>query len=166
MGNSELHNQGWGTAAPTTFPRGSPLSGDVRRYPGQTGDFWDEKHLDAQVPSESESHSVMSSSFQPHGLYSPWNSPGQNTEVCSLSLPQGIFPTQGSNPGVLHCRQILCPPMNSRFGFRERRGGARGSGSVYRAGMVYWVSQCLKDGWGQMWETDLGQSFVIRIESV
>ena len=39
--------------------------------------------------------------------YSPWNSPGQNTGVSSLSLPQGIFPTQGSNPGLLHCRQIL-----------------------------------------------------------
>ena len=43
----------------------------------------------------------------PHGLYSPWNSPGQNTGVDSLSLLQGIFPTQGSNPGLLHCRQIF-----------------------------------------------------------
>ena len=42
-----------------------------------------------------------------HGLYSPWNSLGQNTEVGSLSLLQGIFPTQGLNPGLLHCRQIL-----------------------------------------------------------
>ena len=57
--------------------------------------------------SESENHSVMSDSLQPHGLYSPWNSPGQNTEVGSLSLLQGIFPTQGSNPGLPHCRQIL-----------------------------------------------------------
>ena len=40
-------------------------------------------------------------------LYSPWNSPGQNTGVGSLSLLQGIFPTQGSNLGLLHCRQIL-----------------------------------------------------------
>ena len=39
--------------------------------------------------------------------FSPWNSPGQNTEVGSLSLLQGIFPTQGSNPGLLHCRQIF-----------------------------------------------------------
>ena len=39
--------------------------------------------------------------------YSPWNSPGQNTGVGSLSLLQGIFPTQGSNPGLLHCRWIL-----------------------------------------------------------
>ena len=42
-----------------------------------------------------------------HGLYSPWNSPGQNTEVGSLSLLQGICPTQGSNPGLPHCRRIL-----------------------------------------------------------
>ena len=45
--------------------------------------------------------------LRPHGLYSPWNSPGQNTGVCSLSLLQGIFPTQRSNPGLLHCRWIL-----------------------------------------------------------
>ena len=55
----------------------------------------------------SESCSVMSNSLRPHGLYSPWNSPGQNTGVGSLSLFQGIFPTQGSNPGLLHCRWIL-----------------------------------------------------------
>ena len=39
----------------------------------------------------------------PHGLYSPWNSLGQNTRVSSLSLPQGIFPTQGPSPGLPHC---------------------------------------------------------------
>ena len=46
--------------------------------------------------SESESRSVMSDSLRPHGLYSPWNSPGQNTEAGSRSLLQGIFPTQAS----------------------------------------------------------------------
>ena len=45
--------------------------------------------------------------LQPHGLYSPWNSPGQNTGVGSLSLLQGIFPTQGLNLGLPHWRQIL-----------------------------------------------------------
>ena len=45
--------------------------------------------------------------LRPHGLYSPWNSLGQNTGVGSLSLLQGIFPTQGSNPGLLHRRKIL-----------------------------------------------------------
>ena len=55
----------------------------------------------------SESRSVVSDSLRPHGLYSPWNCPGQNTGVGNLSLLQGIFPTQGSNPGLPHCRQIL-----------------------------------------------------------
>ena len=40
-------------------------------------------------------------------LYSPWNSPGQNTGVGSRSLLQGIFPTQGLNTGFPHCRWIL-----------------------------------------------------------
>jgi len=38
---------------------------------------------------------------------SPWNFPGQNTGVGNCSPLQGIFPTQGSNPGLLHCKQIL-----------------------------------------------------------
>ena len=56
--------------------------------------------------NESESHSAVYDSLQTHGL-SPRNSPGKNTGVGSLSLLQGIFPTQGSNPGLPHCRQIL-----------------------------------------------------------
>ena len=56
---------------------------------------------------QSESRSVASDCLRPHGLYSPWNSPGQNTGAGSRSLLQGIFPTQGSNPGLLHCRWIL-----------------------------------------------------------
>ena len=53
----------------------------------------------------------MSNSLQPHGLeparlLCPWNSPGKNTEVGSCSLLQGIFPTQESNLGFLHCRRI------------------------------------------------------------
>ena len=45
--------------------------------------------------------------LRPHRLYSPWNSPGQNTGLGGLALLQGIFPTQGSNPGLPHCRWIL-----------------------------------------------------------
>ena len=52
--------------------------------------------------SESESHSVVSDSLRRHGLYNPWNSPGQSTGMSSLSLLQGLFPTQGSNPGLPH----------------------------------------------------------------
>ena len=65
------------------------------------------EHLPAEEKWKSESHSVVSDSLWPHGLYSPWNSPGQNTRVGSLSLPQGIFPIQESNWGLLHCRWIL-----------------------------------------------------------
>ena len=50
----------------------------------------------------------MSNSLRPHGLNNLWNSPVQNTGVGSLSFLQGIFPTQRSNLGLLHCRQILC----------------------------------------------------------
>ena len=49
----------------------------------------------------------MSNSLQPHGLQSPWNSPGQNTAEGSLSLLQWIFPTQGLNSGLPHYRRIL-----------------------------------------------------------
>ena len=59
------------------------------------------------VPEVKAKVSVVSDSSPPHGLYSPWNSPGQNTGLGSRSLPPGIFPTQGSNPSLPHCRQIL-----------------------------------------------------------
>ena len=77
-----------------------------------TSDMWDpnQKHSHSRPdswPIESESHSVVSDSLPPHGLYSPWNSLGQYTGVGSLALLQGIFPTQGLNPGVPYCRQIL-----------------------------------------------------------
>ena len=53
---------------------------------------------------------VMSDSFQPHGptrLLCPWGSPGKNTGVGCHFLFQGIFLTQGLNPGFLHCRRML-----------------------------------------------------------
>ena len=58
------------------------------------------------------SHSVVSNSLQPHGLYPakllcPWDSPGKNTVVGCHALLQGIFPTQGLNSGLWHRRQIL-----------------------------------------------------------
>ena len=53
--------------------------------------------------------SVVSDSLGHHGLYSPWNSLGRNTGLGSLFLLQGIFPSQGSNPGLQHSRQFLYP---------------------------------------------------------
>ena len=64
--------------------------------------------------SVSESPSVMSDSLWPHGLYSLWNSPDQNSGVGSLSFLHGIFPTQGLIPGLLHYRQILYQLSHNR----------------------------------------------------
>ena len=68
--------------------------------------FFRAESVHSRLPVEwvSESRSVVSDSLWPHG---PWSSPGQNTGVGSLSLLQGIFPTQESNPGLPHCRWIL-----------------------------------------------------------
>ena len=59
------------------------------------------------------SHSVISDSFWPHGLQPtrllcPWNFPSKNAGVSCHALLWGIFPTQRLNPGLLHCRWILC----------------------------------------------------------
>ena len=81
----------------------------------------------AQLSSQSNSHihtrplekpepwldgSVVSNSLRPHELYParllcPWESPGKNIGVDCNTLLQGIFLTQGSNPGLLHYRWIL-----------------------------------------------------------
>ena len=50
---------------------------------------------------------ILSDSLWPHGLYRQWISPGQSTGVGNCSLLQGIFPTQGSNPGLPHRKWIL-----------------------------------------------------------
>ena len=65
-----------------------------------------------QIGIGSISHSVVADSLQPHGLKTarllcPWNFPGKKTRVGCHSLLQGTFLPQESNPGLLHCRQIL-----------------------------------------------------------
>ena len=51
--------------------------------------------------------SLQSRGPYPARLLCPWDSPGKNTGVGCHALLQGIFPTQGLNPGLLHYRQIL-----------------------------------------------------------
>ena len=68
---------------------------------------WHRQLMPEWLWSESEGRSVVYDYLRPHGLYSLWNSTGQNTGVGSLSLLQGIFPTRGSNPCLPYCRQIL-----------------------------------------------------------
>ena len=55
------------------------------------------------------SDSLWSHRLEPTRFLCPWDSPGKNIGVCSHSLLQGIFLTQGSNPGLLHCRVFLYP---------------------------------------------------------
>ena len=73
-----------------SFSRGSSQLRDWTQVSPTAGSHFT---IWATRKAQSESHSVVSYSLQPHGLYSPWNSPGQNTAVGSLSLLQGIFPT-------------------------------------------------------------------------
>ena len=90
--------------------RGSSLRHFAPRTSSVSEDFsfFSSKNILKDYESEVKEVKVaQSDSLRPHGLYSPWNSPGQNTGVGSLSLLQGIFPTQWPNPDLPHCRQIL-----------------------------------------------------------
>ena len=90
---------------PLKAPSPNSVTLGVRASPCELRERWGNTNI--QPIKRSESRSVVSNSLRPHGLYSPWNSPGQNTGVGSLSLLQGIFLTQGSNWGLLNCRWIL-----------------------------------------------------------
>ena len=115
----------------------------------------------------------MSDTLRPHGLYSPWNSPGQNTGVGSLSLLQGIFPTQGWNPGVLHCGQILyqLSHKGSPKGEKEQINCRMGGGmalcfaphwSSCLPGFIQWKCMGLESGllWGYHHSTAQGVTWL------
>ena len=76
------------------------------RLPGEIS-ITSDRQMTLPLWQKSESLSTVSDSLRPRGLYSPCNSLSKNTGVGSLSLLQGIFPTQGSDPGLPHCRWIL-----------------------------------------------------------
>ena len=65
----------------------------------------------------------LCSTLPPARLLCPWDSSGKNTGVGCPALLQGIFPTQGSNPGLLHCRQIFyhLPHQGSPFKLYQYR---------------------------------------------
>ena len=92
---------GAGTDRTCCFPSDAP------GLPISVGGAWQ-----GQVKSENVSRSPCPTLCDPHGLQPtrllcPWNSPGQHTGVGCHSVRQGIFPTQGLNPSLLHCRRIL-----------------------------------------------------------
>ena len=69
------------------------------------------------LKKRSESHSITSDCLWHHGLYSPWNSPGQNTGLGSLSILQWIFPTQKSNwNGRILCNHLASKAPNRLWG--------------------------------------------------
>ena len=122
----------------------------------------------------SESCLVVSESLRSHGLYSPSNSLGQNTGVGSLSVIQGIFPTQGSNPG--HCRWILYQLSRQgspgilewvAYSFssgtsqpRNRTGVSCIAGGFFtswatREAHLYTMEYYISKGWRREWQTTL-----------
>ena len=97
------HNQSWGNPRhywESFLCSTEQETDDGMRFPGRPGHIplgfsaprAKKMPVDLRLTKWSESCSVMSDSLRPHGLYSPWNSPGQNTGVGSCSLLQGIFP--------------------------------------------------------------------------
>ena len=65
---------------------------------------------------ESESRSIMSYSLRPHGLYSPWNFPGQNTGVGSLSLSPGALPNPEIEPRSPALQMESLPAESKKVG--------------------------------------------------
>ena len=85
------------------------------------------------------SHSVMSDSLQPHGLQPArllGDSPGKNTGVGYHALLQRIFPTQGSNPGLLHCRQTLLSELLGKLYYQPYLQTVQNSVFKQRKGLV------------------------------
>ena len=91
-----------GEFLPSEPPEKVPqYSTQIRKYLLNTDQCWKPWHVNPIQWEVSESCSIMSDFLRPHGLYSPWNSPGQNTGMGCHSL------LQGSNPGLPHGKWIL-----------------------------------------------------------
>jgi len=123
------------------------------------------------MKSQSVSCSVMSDCLQPlepTSLLSPWGSPDKNTGVGCHFLLWGILLTQGSNPGILHCRQIL-------YHLRHHEGRGNGtqkstylrpiSITFYYKGFSHKTTLSCKSSW-KMWHlaTHPFSSYYIAIE--
>ena len=93
---------------------------------------------------------VIVSHLYPYGLWvarllCPWNSPGKNTGVGIHSLLQGIFPIQGSNLGLLHCRQSLLPEPP----------GSLGEPSSWELPLNYYIEVHASDTHLKVWDENL-----------
>ena len=113
------------------------------------------KVLEFQLLHQSFQWVFRTNSLGPRGLFSSWNSLGQNTGVGSLSLLQGIFPTQGSNPGLPQCRWILhqlshkgsmerlSDPLREREGAAGKEGRVCLLGGRQEGGLGYFLQGTL-----------------------
>ena len=114
----------------------------------------------SKVPESETASRSVSPALWPHGLYSPWNSPGQNTRVGSLSLLQGIFPTQGLNPGLLLCRWIFCQ-LSHKVSSRILEWVTQPFSSEYSRPRNRTGVSCIAGGFFTSWDTwevsDLGK---------
>ena len=90
---------------------------------------------------------------------SPWNSPSLNTGVGSLSFLWGIFPTQGSNPGLLHRRRILyqlshkgSPRILEWVAFPFSRGSSqpRNQTGVSCIAGRFFTNWAIREAWGSL----------------
>ena len=119
--SSEISQQETKSYYTALYGKSTPFSPSLVRVITANSWCFCENELFGGVPKEAKkggrrlcvNRSVMSDSLHlPHGLgparlLRPWDFPGKNTGVGCHSLLQRTFPTQGSNPGLLHCRQIL-----------------------------------------------------------
>ena len=100
----------------------------------------------------------------------PWNSPGQNTGVGSRSFLQGIFPTQRSNPGVLHCRWTLyqlshkgSPRILQWVAYPFSRGSSqrRNQSGVFCIAVGFFTSWASREAYQEGWTEKSTKFFVI-----
>ena len=80
-------------------------------------------------------------------LLCPWDSPGKNTEVACHFLLQGIFPTQGSNLGLQHCRQMLYRLSHQGSGLLGFPGGSDSEESALSLGKSQTGRHFSRDFW-------------------
>ena len=96
----------WAFRCPRGHQHFSPAGDKFRGSRGHCQMWWFTRqthrfHSELLCACKSESHSVLSDSA------TPWNIQPMEISMGSLSLLQGIFPTQGSDPGLSHCRRVL-----------------------------------------------------------
>ena len=113
----------------------------------------------------------------PQGSSVHGDSPGKNTEVGCHFLLQGIFPTQGLNPGLPHCRQMLyclshqgSPKILVSVGYPFSRGSSQprnptGVSCIAGGSFTSWADQRIRTVLGEFNKHSLGIYYEVGIFS-